>query len=205
MSDEPSVMLQACLDRLRAGDASARNELFQHACQRLERLTRSMLRNYPGVRRWEDTGDVLQNAMLRLCRALGEVPLPTVRDFYRVAALQVRRELIDLARHYYGPQGAGAHHASLGPEDGQGHAPPALEQADVTHEPGRVALWTEFHRQVEALPAEEREVFDLLYYQGLKQEQAAAVVGVTVRTIKSRWRDVRLKLHEALGGELPGI
>jgi RNA polymerase sigma-70 factor (ECF subfamily) len=201
MPDE-SLLLQACLDRLRGGDESARDELFRHACGRLEKLTRAMLRDYPGVRRWEETGDVYQNAMLRLCRALKDVPIPSVRDFYRLAALQVRRELVDLARHHYGPQGAGAHHASQAPDASMA---PGYEAADVSHDPGRLALWTELHRQVERLPDEEREVFDLLFYQGLKQEEAAALVGVTVRTIKSRWRDVRLKLHEALGGELPGV
>ena len=44
--------------------------------------------------------------------ALNDVKPALLRDFYRLAAVQVRRELIDLARHYYGPQGHGAHHAS---------------------------------------------------------------------------------------------
>ena len=161
-----SVRLEACLARLRAGDAAARNELFAHACERMRRLTRAMLRDYPGVARWEETGDVYQNAMLRLCRALQDVAVPTVRDFYRLAALQIRRELIDLARHYYGPQGAGAHHASQGPGGDGGQAPPAFEVGTDSLDPGKVALWTEFHRLAESLPEEGREVFDLLYYQG---------------------------------------
>ena len=74
----------------------------------------------------------------------------------------------------------------------------------MSAEPARLALWTEFHRQVEALPDDEREVFDLLWYQELSQAEAAAIVGVSDRTIKSRWRSARLKLHEALGGSLPG-
>ena len=48
------------------------------------------------------------------------------------------------------------------------------ELADTTHDPDRLAAWTDFHREVEALPAEEREVFDLLFYQGLSQAEAAA-------------------------------
>jgi DNA-directed RNA polymerase specialized sigma24 family protein len=34
--------------------------------------------------------------------------------------------------------------------------------------------------------------------------EAAAVIGVSDRTVKSRWRAARLKLYEALGGQLPG-
>lgn len=206
MSDHPTVHLQQCLDRLQAGDSSARNELVAYACDRLQRLTRKMLKDYRGVRRWEETGDVFQNAMIRLCRALNEVSPRNLLDFYRLAALQVRRELIDLARHHSGPLGMGANHASMGPTPAgeSNNLPPAYDAVDVTTEPSRLALWTEFHRQAERLPEEEREVFDLLWYQGLSQIEAAAVVGVTDRTIKSRWRSARLKLHEALGGNLPG-
>jgi RNA polymerase sigma-70 factor (ECF subfamily) len=206
MADFPTVHLQQCLDRLRTGDAAARKDLINCACDRLQRLTRKMLNDYRGVRRWEETGDVFQNAMLRLCRALDAVTPGSLREFYRLAACQIRRELIDLARHHYGPEGAGAHHASqaLAPPSDSGNRPPAYEQADLSAEPARLALWTEFHRQADALPEEEREVFDLLWYQGLSQAEAAAVVGVSDRTIKSRWRAARLKLHAALGGELPG-
>ena len=206
MSDHPTVRLQQCLDRLQAGDSSARNELIDYACDRLQRLTRKMLKDYGGVRRWEETADVFQNAMIRLSRALNEVSPRSVLDFYRLAALQVRRELIDLARHHAGPLGMAANHASIGPAPAgeSGNLPPVYDAVDVTAEPGRLALWTEFHRQVERLQEEAREVFDLLWYQGLSQTQAAAIVGVTDRTIKSRWRSARLKLHEALGGNLPG-
>ena len=203
MPESSTVYLQNCLGRLQAGEASARDDLVNSACDRLQRLTRKMLRDYGGVRRWEETGDVFQNAMLRLCRALAVATPGSLRQFYRLAALQVRRELIDMARHYYGPEGVGANHASRAPAEG-GSLPPAHEPADVSAEPARLALWTEFHTQVEALPDDEREVFDLLWYQELSQAEAAAVVGVSDRTIKSRWRSARLRLHEALGGTLPG-
>jgi DNA-directed RNA polymerase specialized sigma24 family protein len=66
-----STQIQRCIDCLRAGDASARDELLAQASERLIRLTRKMLRDFPGVHRWEETDDVLQNAVVRLCRALG--------------------------------------------------------------------------------------------------------------------------------------
>ena len=34
-----------------------------------------------------------------------EVPPPNVRDFFGLAVVQIRRLLIDLARHYFGPRG----------------------------------------------------------------------------------------------------
>ena len=108
--------LQVWIDRLQAGDPMARDQLLGHACERLRRLTRKMLKDFARVKRWELTDDVLQNALLRLWAALGQVTPHSARDFYTLAALQIRRELIDLTRQYYGPEGMGAHQASkLGP------------------------------------------------------------------------------------------
>src|SRR5439155_19924909 len=110
IADERSTYLRQCLDRRRAGDESARQELLAGACARLAELTRTMLKDYRRLKRWEQTDDVLQNALVRLHRSLQDVTPPSLRDFYRLAALQVRRELIDLARHYFGPQGRGRRH-----------------------------------------------------------------------------------------------
>jgi len=155
MSEGATVRLERCLERLRAGDEGARRELLGAAGDRLTRLTRAMLRDYQRLRRWEETGDVLQGALLRLSRALEAVTPATAREFYRLAALQIRRELIDLARHYFGPEGAGAHHESVGGES----AGPAAQPGDPTCGPTGLAAWAEFHEQAGALPEDEREVF----------------------------------------------
>jgi RNA polymerase sigma-70 factor (ECF subfamily) len=207
MSGPPSqtAQIQACLDRLRGGDEAARDELLGCARDRLRALARKMLRGYPNVHRWEQTDDVLQNAALRLHRTLRQLPVDTPRDFFRLAALNIRRELLDLAKHYYGPRGAGAHHATeVGGSATTREGPGAAEPADVSHEPGRVAAWGEFHEQIAALPDEEREVFDLLWYQGLSQAEAAETLGVSERTVKRRWLAARLRLRDALQGEVPG-
>ena len=56
---------------------------------------------------------------------------------------------------------------------------------------------------IEGLPEEEREVFDLLWYQGLTQAEAAGLLHVNVRTLKRRWLSARMKLQDALQGEVP--
>jgi RNA polymerase sigma-70 factor (ECF subfamily) len=200
-----SMLIQGWLDQLRAGDESARGKLLNCACLRLERLTRRMLANYPRLKRWEQTDDVLQNALMRLYRSLAEVQPADVRDFFRLAALNIRRELLDLAKHYYGPRGLGARHASLaGQPDSQGDKT-VFEPAAPSMDQERLVFWTEFHSRVEALPQEEREVFDLLWYQELSQAEAAGLLDVSERTIKRRWAAARLKLHDVLRGNLPEI
>ncbi len=203
MPEDSTVEIQHCLDRLRAGDLAARSRLLDRAGDRLRRLAHKMLRDYPRVRRWEETGDVLQNAAVRLWRALDEVCPVTARDFFRLAALQIRRELINLAEHYYGPQGLGANHASVHLKAGAGRtSPQARESVDGGHEPDRLLFWAEFHQQVEALPDREREIFDLLWYQELPHAEAAALLDVSEREVRRRWRAARELLRQALPDEL---
>ena len=197
-----TAVLGRWLERLRQGDRAAsdeaRNEVISHACDRLETLTRRMLRHYPRLRRWEQTGDVLQNAVLRLHRSLATVRPESPGQFYGLAAVQIRRELIDLARHHFGPEGMGVHHhtdrAGRAGEDG-----PVANREDPAAEPATLAEWTEFHEKVQRLPEPEREVFDLLWYEGLTQGEAASVLGVTERTVKNRWRSAKLELQRLLG------
>jgi RNA polymerase sigma factor (sigma-70 family) len=202
--EDHTTVIQGCIDRLRGGDESARAALLDCAADRLARLARKMLKGYPGVARWEQTDDVAQNALIRLDRALRAVTPPTPRDLFRLAAAQVRRELIDLARHYQGPRGLGARHATRADRgDSADEVAMAAAVPETTYDPGRLAAWAEFHAAVADLDEADRELFDLLWYQGLTQAEAAALLGVTERTINSRWLAARVRLGDSLGGQLP--
>ncbi len=194
--------LRSCLSRVRQGDAAALNELIVLAGKRLEALTHLMLRDYPRVRRWAQTDDVLQNALVRLCRALEQVNPADVRAFYVLATTQIRRELLDLARHYSGPESAAAHHESWDAEPGPERR--ARDPAGNSNDPAALTDWTEFHAQAAALPDDEREVFGLIFYQGMTQADAAEVLGVSLRTLQRRWQAAMLNLHRARNGETPG-
>jgi RNA polymerase sigma factor (sigma-70 family) len=202
MAEASTTQLQGWIDRMNAGDSAARDGLINHACDRLRRLTRKMLRDYSRLKRWEDTDDVLQNAVLRLLRALQAVPPASVAEFFRLATRQIRRELIDLARHYYGPEGPGARQAPQEKDHSSASPPePVPDKADTTHEPSRLAAWSEFHELVEALPEPERDVFDLLWYQGLTQAEAAAALNLSEATVQRRWLAARLRLQGTMKGE----
>jgi RNA polymerase sigma-70 factor (ECF subfamily) len=194
--------IQSCLDRLRAGDPAAQEELIQVSRDRLLLMTRRMLRHYAAVRRWEESDDILQNVLLRLQRTLAKVPLESPRHFLALAAVHIRRELIDLVRHYFGPQGMGANHASPDGED-PGHLPGQDVPGPESEDPVNLVSWREVHEQIAALPDEEREVVDLLWYHGMSQPEAAALLDVSVRTVRRRWQAARLRLAETLGGEPP--
>ncbi|MBA4189455.1 MAG: hypothetical protein C0467_15805 [Planctomycetaceae bacterium] len=192
--------LRVQLSRFRKGDRAALNELILLAGNRLQTLTQRMLRDYPGVRRWSQTDDVLQSALIRLCRALEQIKPESVRDFYALATTQIRRELIDLARHFAGPECGAAHHESVVGEKEHD----IRDKSNLTHEPSALADWGEFHVQVTSLPEEQREVFGLIFYQGMTQDEAADVLGVGLRTVQRRWQAALLSLHRLRSGERPG-
>lgn len=73
MQREPSDSdLHRLLDRLAAGDRAALDQCLRAASSRLTALARRMLRDFPTVRRWADSDDVVQNTLIRLNRALGQ-------------------------------------------------------------------------------------------------------------------------------------
>lgn len=199
--ESDTARLQPLLDRLADGDPRAAEELILHTQERLRRLTRKMLRERPDVRRWEDTSDVLQNALLRLYRALKDVKPESPRHFLNLAALQIRRELRDLARHHSGPQAHGANHASdphqVSPD---GDVRPAYElRPDSEPGPGTALQIKEMEDCIDRLPEEEREVFSLVHHLGLEQVEVARRLGVSVPTVKRRYRRAKQLLADDLG------
>lgn len=188
MADElPTTEFRDLLGRVAARDPAARNELLARTYANLERLTQSLLNGYPTVRRWEQTGDVLHRAAQRLLRALEHVRPADPRQFFGLAAEQIRRKLIDLARHYYGRQGIGANHAST---PGTAVEPTGGSES--------LADWQALHEAVAELSDADREVFGLLYYQDMSQAEAAEVLGISVAAVQQRWQRARLRLHDRL-------
>lgn len=197
-SSNAAHITRQLLAEANAGDEASREQLFEHCCARFEKLARKMLGSFPQLRRWEQTDDVFQNAAMRLMRSLRDVKPESVRHLYALAATQIRRELIDLARHYSGANGAARNLESRNRQTQHDEQP-----VDLTNAPDRLASWTELHTHIANLSSDEREVCELLWYQGLTQPQAAELLAIPLRTLKRRWQRVRMNLHEAMNGEFP--
>jgi RNA polymerase sigma factor (sigma-70 family) len=190
--------LRDLIARLQAGDRGAENELVRAILARFHNLARRMLKEFPDLRRLEQTGDVVQDALLRLLRALREVTPQSTRDLFNLAAEQIRRQLLDLARRHKRPPVVSlsrSDDSSSG--DGTGPADPSPLVSDLDR-------WEQFHAAAADLPAEQREVFMLTYYHGWTQAQIAELFQVDERTIRRRWQGACLALNKALGGQLPG-
>jgi RNA polymerase sigma-70 factor (ECF subfamily) len=156
--------LREAMDRYAAGDDAAFEVLYDSLAPRL----RAMLR-----RKGCDAAqveDLIQQTFLRihLARAhyhRGQQVVPWV---FAIA----RHLLIDAWRH--------SQYEQRRPEQVV-QQPPTPDEALIADETAR-----ELARELEALPARNREAFSLVKLDGLSLEQAAQVLGTTVTAIKLR-------------------
>jgi len=196
--DLDSVQLQNLIGRVRAGDRAAENLLIRAILGRFQKLARRMLNRFPDLRYAEQTGDVVQESLIRLLRALKAVSPPTTRDFFNLAAEQIRRQLLDLARHHRNRRAFPLNLPDDSSADGPTPTDPGPHHDDLD-------LWAQFHAAVADLPPERREVMGLAFYHGWTQAQIAELFGVDERTIRRRWQAACRTLDQALGGHLPGL
>ncbi len=201
MLDIPQTsQVSQLLKQMHGGDSAARERLIHYLADRLKKLAHVMLR-LDRLRRWEQPDDLLQNALLRLHRSLERSRVSNAQDLLQLAAREMRRSLIDLARHYYGRDGLGTHHRTSGEssdvvsewESGLiAKASPPWEQLEQRD------LWQHLYQEIEALPSPESQVVDLIWICGFTQVEAAVTLGVDRTTVVRRWRRARLKLYDAL-------
>ena len=198
-----TTQLQALLDLAAQGDNEAYGELIARASHRLLRLTSRMLRRYPHLQRWEQTDDVFQNAAIRLHRSLQNLRPDSVRAFMGLATLEIRRSLVDLIRHHFGPHGAARRHQSDVAGDSADDGGILKNIPDRTAQPDSLQAWAEFHDAVGQVPDDEREVFQLAWYGGLEQREIAALLGISLSTVQRRLYRARHLISQALHGEQP--
>lgn len=176
------------------------------ATERLRYMAHRMLHRYPTVRRFVETNDIAQGAALRLHRALGTVTPESPAAFLGLLALQVRRELIDLARKYAGPESIARHldtdvvtHAG-----GQSRSRTADAIDDAADEEAEsLGRWERFHEVVASLPDEERAVFEMVWYLGASQADCAHALGCSTRTVRRRWEAAREHFQQYFRGDVP--
>ena len=205
-TDALHAPLAECLARIASGDRpardAARDRVIEIVATRLRNLTHRMLARFPNVRRWDDTDDVFQNAAVRLHRSLGQMQLDSPRSVLALAATHVHRELMDLARRHAGPASYAANHGTnvFHPAQG-GEAAHHVDRAAAGDD--ELERWTRFHGAIDALPADLREVFDLVWYLGTDQKTIARTLDCSERTVKTRWRAARDSVRAALGDDPP--
>ena len=134
---------------------------------------------------------------MRLIVALDSTVPQTVEGFFGLVFLKVRQVLLDMAK---GQRRLDAHRRE-GPFNGDKSEPvAAFDQADTTHDPGRLAMLTEFHEQIAMLPAQQRTVFDLHYYGGYSQIEVAQMLAIHKKQVSRLWLAATGRLAQWLDG-----
>jgi RNA polymerase sigma factor (sigma-70 family) len=173
------------IERVHAGDPAARNELLRHAQHRLEVLIRRMLRRFPNVN--ERTGVILTGVMVRMDRAVQRTKLSTALDYFNLAGYHIRLELLDIAKQ--------PRPLVLPPEEGR-FEPQHIEDAES------LAIWAEIHQWIDALSTEESELWNLIWYNGLTQNEVAEILQMPRSTMRRRWQATRLRFMEHFGKDV---
>jgi RNA polymerase sigma-70 factor (ECF subfamily) len=195
--ESTTVIIQRYLDALPEDTAAQPiiRELLERAAGRLRVLCATFLyKSYPRLTRPPvnlETDELLGGVVAGLLTALRATRPPTVRRFFALANQHMRWQLNDLARRLdHEPAVAAVAESGV-------VAPPASTASGLTPD-GRRMLGA-----IEGLPEDEREVFELVGIQGLTHTEAAAVVGVSQKTVQRRLNRARLLLAEQLADLCP--
>jgi RNA polymerase sigma factor (sigma-70 family) len=180
-SDSPNTAdILHWVSELQAGRPDAAEAEFRKIVALVEKRAKAAFERFPRVGRFEDVDDVVQNTLIRLLAAFRELRPASRQHFYALSNTLIRRELLDLTRRYYGPQGHGANLSPVAVGEASGEfTPPAKAEADLEH-------WVLLHQAIEKLPTDQREAFSLTFYHGWPQAAVADLFQVTVRTVQ-RW------------------
>jgi RNA polymerase sigma factor (sigma-70 family) len=200
MNGDTTADVNDLIDRLRHGDDSARRALVDRVVHRLQRMASSRLRKeFPRLRPAHDTESIVDEAWMRLARALESCRPGSADEFFGLMFQKVRQVLLDMARRQ------SRHDARFQQVGGQAGADelgesPGPDPADSTHDPSRLAFWTEFHRQVGCLPADQRMVFDLHYFAEFPQSDVARLLNLPPKKVSRLWLAATTRLAQQLDG-----
>ena len=189
----PAHDVTLLLSEWRGGNREALAALMSAVHGELRRLAARYLR---GERRGHtlQTGDLVHEAFLRLVDQRA-VDWRSRQHFFAIAATIMRRILVDHARgRAYSKRGGGLLRAVLG------------EVADVSsaRQPDVVAL-DEALSELAAVEPVLAKIVELRFFGGLKNDEIAAVLGVSNVTVRRRFRVARAWLYRYLdGGERDG-
>jgi RNA polymerase sigma-70 factor (ECF subfamily) len=189
------VAIQGYLDELGGlrGDSPAEpvvRSLLGAAAGRLHHLCENLLyRSYPRLARAPlnlQSEEMLSAVVERLMKALRAARPGNVRQFFTIANQHMRWELNDLARRL----------DERTPVVPLGDADPASPQSTASQ---LSPCARRIFQAIDALPEDEREVFELVRIQGMTHREAAECLDVAERTVDRRLNRGLVMLKQQLG------
>ncbi|MBL9002252.1 MAG: sigma-70 family RNA polymerase sigma factor [Phycisphaerae bacterium] len=177
------------LQRARAGDALATDELFPRVYGELRQLAERFLSDERACHTLQPTA-LVNEAYLRLVGP-ADSGWENKAHFFGAAAKAIRRILTDHAR---------ARNAAKRGRGAVRHEATELAAPDSTSPIDAMALDTALDR-LSALDPGKARIVELRYFAGLTVDETARVMGVSPSSIAREWAFIRVWLHRELSGE----
>jgi len=169
-----------------AGDRSAFDELMPLVYAELRRLARGYMRRQPADHTLQTTA-LVNEAYLRLIDS-SRVNWQNRTHFFAISAQLMRRILVDFARARHSQKRGGEVRKV---ELDEAMIAPLEQKTDL------VAL-DEALKELSELNPRQSEVVELRYFGGLSEEEIAAHLDVSVRTVRRDWSAARAWLFRRM-------
>jgi RNA polymerase sigma factor (TIGR02999 family) len=183
----PHATITLLIERANAGDNAALDAIFTALYPDLHAVARARLRrNVPLT--LLDTTALLHEAYLRLVK-LGELKVENRAHFLAYASRTMRSIIVDFARQ------------RLAERRGGGIKELELDTGIAANAPSGEDEVVRVHDALEELAhvdARLVRVVEMRYFGGLSEDEIAAALGVTDRTVRRDWEKARLLLAVAL-------
>jgi RNA polymerase sigma factor (TIGR02999 family) len=185
MNASPS--LTDMIQRAQSGDAAALKGVFEIAYQDLRDVARSRLRK-GSPHALLGTTALVHEAYLRFAQA-GRLRVEDRQHFLKYASHVMRSVIVDFVRERIAQRrGGDVPHVALNSEI-------------ISSEAGGEREILQVHDALDELAQHDArlvEVVEMRYFAGMTEAEIAAVLDVTVRTVRRDWQKARLFLAESL-------
>jgi RNA polymerase sigma-70 factor, ECF subfamily len=193
MSTATVQLGQECDDKLLADAKSGDHRAFEELCVRYRGVVKQRI--FRIVRNQEDAEDVLQETLLSAYRHL-DAFRGTCRFSTWLVAIGTNTSLMLLRKRRRAPEMISDHIS----EDGQRFE--SMEFRDPELDPEKRYMADQalhnLHAAMQRLPPHARRLMDLYYRKERRMKDAAAILGITVATAKSRLLRARHVLRRSL-------
>jgi RNA polymerase sigma-70 factor (ECF subfamily) len=197
------VAIQDLLNRLQHDEKSQeiKDQLISLAYLRLQQLAHRILYAYDRQKLDEETHGLVAEAYLRLNRSLDDLKPETVRQFFGLAALQMRRHLLDKLRAIHGRGELKRPKVTSLTPNAQDSS--AFEMGIPNPESG--SDWTSLDvlESLDKLEERQRECLVMQHWYGFTHQEIANLLGVSTKTVQRTTNLAFIQLNELLKSYRP--
>lgn len=187
---DTTTQIEIWVAEYRNGNQKARDNLLRYIQNRLRLNVRRQIASYPKVEKAVGIDDVVQNVSIRIMKALDQrVELNDATHFFNFVGLNLRRELLDLARKYEKLE------FSI-----DANEDPNNEPQTSTGDPQRLSKWSMLHDSIDKLSGTQKETFTMHFYLEIPQNEIAKSLGLNPQQVSYQLKLAKAAVRKAMEG-----